>query len=465
MVRLVVTGCVVGIALALVGCSSSDTKGNEGAGGADDGSGGETQSAGQATGGASAGNGGSGGKASGGVTGGGAINGCAYAKDDPAVIEPTEPIPTRFVLLYDPAQDDPTNVAAWEDFTEDCGQTAISPEGITGRPPWGECIAQHYLDKVNESFGALFGSASPFLAFESYTAVPSPELARGLDTEAVTQATKPLIENGMLNVFVVMGITNAGGVADLSQAYPSKFSGLGVTVEASLPWSGIAHELGHALGFPHTSGFEVPETADYACCGIASVPTTYSPMCDEPNANIMCTGAGKTFDTCEHGVFLKRIAACWFSGKGGPSCGEDACVVRPDYSQAPLAWCQVSGDELSCWCNAGGRTYAAADCKDAYAKNEVGCAPGPACDVFAPACDDGQGCYPGLGQPSECLPSGTVAVGGSCVEKNDCAPGGVCRDGKCGVICDYNSTDAATKCPEPCATLVGWSDHIWVCVP
>jgi hypothetical protein len=462
MARLVATIWVVGFGLALVGCSSREASVDDGAGGADAGSAGASQTAGKSAGGASTG---SAGKSSGGASTAGAASGCAYAKDDPEIVEPPRAIATRFVLLYDPALDDPNKVAAWSDFTAECGSSAVSPEGITGRPAWGECIAQRYVEKVNQSFAELFGSTSPFLKFESFTATPAPEIARGLDKDAVTQATKSLSENDKLNVFVVQHITNAGGVADLSQAYPSRFSGLGVAVEATLPWAGMAHELGHAIGFPHTSGFEVPATADYPCCGVEPVATTYSPMCNEPVTNIMCTGNGTTFDTCEHGLFLKRIAACWFSGSGGISCGDDACAVRPDYAKPPLAWCQVDGEQLSCACAQGNRTYAAIDCKDAYAKNAAGCTPGPACDVFDSACADGQGCYPALGQPSECLPSGAVAVGGSCVQKNDCAPGGVCRDGKCGLICDYNSTDAATKCPEPCATLVGWSDHIWVCVP
>lgn len=78
------------------------------------------------------------------------------------------------------------------------------------------------------------------------------------------------------------------------------------------------------------------------------------------------------------------------------------------------------------------------------------------CDLLAPSCPDGKGCYVIAGQYSPvCLPAGTAALGGSCDAPNSCAGGLVCINKVCHALCD--KTDDAWPCGDfvPCSSHYG----------
>ncbi|HET9931290.1 MAG TPA: hypothetical protein VFQ35_11405, partial [Polyangiaceae bacterium] len=128
--------------------------------------GGATSAGGQ--GGLTGGSGGvSGATAMGGVgVGGGAAGAgaqCSNASVDPGAVAVGASLPARFVLVTDPALDDASAIASWTDFTADCGSGAVGPLNQKGFAPWGECVARHYVERVNETFASLLQTKSPLL--------------------------------------------------------------------------------------------------------------------------------------------------------------------------------------------------------------------------------------------------------------------------------------------------------------
>jgi Metallo-peptidase family M12B Reprolysin-like len=312
---LVVVSVVLGTVASLA-CSAQPQGADEGtggggstatSGGSNSPSGGETATGGdvQSTGGTSAGG------------SDGAL--CADAESDPEPVVPPESLRVRFELLYDPDLDDPLRLGSSFDYVEQCGDGGLYEGQELGLAPWGECIAKNYLEATNAAFRELLGSDVPLLVFDSFTTTPEPTLARGLSSTELADAIGPLTQAGFINVFIVPDIGgNAGGVAYVSQAYPDEQSGVGLAVEGLGPPTGIAHELGHAMGFPHVSGPGTSGTVSYACCGGLQVEAVTGPC--PPDGNIMCEGTGASFNSCEHGRFLKQIAACWLASKGDSSC-------------------------------------------------------------------------------------------------------------------------------------------------
>jgi len=435
-----------------------------------------TASAGNANGGAATGGGANGGSANGGAATGGSssyagtsgndANGgavCADAKSDPELVVAKAALPVRFVLLYDPAQDNPANVPSWTDFTDTCGASATGPHGVTGFAPWGECVARKFVDQTNAAFAQLLGSIAPMLAFASYTATPNAALARGHMAKELPDILQSQIQPGLVNVFVVMAVDDAGGVAQLQQSYPDESLGVLTILAANTDWRGLAHEFGHAIGYPHVSGKSVGFTATYPCCGGLEIATKPG-ACDPMTSNIMCEGPGPSFDSCADGAFLKKIAACWLSGNGNPGCAQsgtnpDDCNVFDDMpGLPPLADCVNNGSSYTCTCAGSGITYSASTCLAVLEDYDAKCFPtAPTCaPLGANQCDAGNSCYFNFGAENHCLPTGSVPLGSSCSTLNDCVEGAAClattsSDVKvCGVVCDSTATSTPHQCPAYC---------------
>jgi hypothetical protein len=304
-----------------------------------------------------------------GMGGGSAV--CADASSDPEVVTAKPPLPVRFVLLYDPAVDDPANVAAWDDDTAECGSGAIDPFGTPGFSPWSECIGRHLVQQTNAGYAKLLGTSAPLLSFDSFTSVANASLARGRLKDDLPGLVMGLAQPGVVNAFLVLSIADASGVAELQQDYPNADSGVVVILRAENGWSALAHELGHAIGFPHVAGATVGPQVSYPCCGGAQVKTLQG-GCNRDTSNVMCESGGSVFDTCEHGAFLKKIAACWLSGKGGRDC-QASCDVFASDSNVPVASCVNSGSGLDCQCADNGPTYTATDCADAVINYQDHC--------------------------------------------------------------------------------------------
>lgn len=394
---------------------------------------------------------------------------CAFASAFPETVVPEQPIGVRFELLYDPDIDDPSNLASWIDFTDDCGDSALGPEDFPGFAPWGECVARHFVDSINGAFAELLGSDAPLFAFDSFTASPNAALARGLGQSELPSAVEPLTQPGLLNAFLVQDVEGSiAGVARLSQAYPSEFKGFAAIMEATQPWYGLAHEIGHAMGFPHVGGPTTSGLARYECCGGLEAETL-SGYC---SANLMCERAGSSFNTCEHGEFLKRIAACWLSGQGGPTCGGHVCAFSgPD--DTLIAYCDDAEGGLTCTCVESLATFDAVDCNDAVVRfNDICNPPRPRCEIFGEStCAEGEGCYPVLGEDPQCFPLGTIPLGEDCTAPTTCVEGAVCQpidaedQGACSTICEIVS-DASEdpECFMGCTAIYQWSDTVAVCV-
>lgn len=411
--------------------------------------------------------------AGGGISDGGSVDGtgaaCADSSAFPDPIVPAEPVGVRFELLYDPDIDDASNLASWNDFTDDCGMSAVGPGDIAGFAPWGECVARHYVDALNGAFAELLGSDAPLFVFDSFTASPNAAVARGLGRRELPSAVEALTQPGLVNAFLVLDVAgDDAGVARLSQAYPSGFTGVAAIVEATQPWYALAHEVGHAIGFPHVGGPTTSGIARYECCG-GFEAETLSGYC---SSNLMCEMAGGTFDTCDHGEFLKRIAACWISGQGGPTCGGHTCSFASG-DEPPVAYCDPSEDGLTCTCTQSLTTFPAVDCNDAVVRFLDICdPPNQRCDLFgSPTCPEGEGCYPVLGDEPQCLPLGTLPLGADCPVPSTCVAGAICLAitaedrGECGAICDLSGTaPESVQCPTDCRVLSSWSDTVAVCV-
>ncbi len=446
-------------ALTCLACSggASDSKGLPQSGGATS-AGGHTSSSG--------GNASSGGaEASGGAAGSGAQ--CSFANTDPGAVTVGAALVARFVLVVDPALDDPTTIASWTDFTADCGNTAVGPLNQNGYAPWSECVARHYVDRINQAFASLLQTTSPLLQFGSFSVMSEPDLARGKLRNELPDAVVPFAEPAKLNVFLVMDMADAnGGIARISQAYPDTFQGISVSMEAAGSWQILAHEFGHAMGFPHVSGPSVATTASYDCCGGFQIPTLRGQCTDQ--SNIMCeVGNGESsFDTCEHGAFLKKIARCWLGGNGGPNCSSDACVI----GDPAAVRCRNAAGGVTCTCLANSMTYPALDCNDAVSQIFTACR-GPSCDPFgANTCASGAACYPSSSGGNQCAIAGTAQVGSSCSRSNECVPGALCVGGgdtnKCGLLCKRDgSSDGSEGCPAGCGEVSVLSADIAVCVP
>lgn len=409
-----------------------------------------------------------GGGAPAGGSGSGTGAACADGSAFPGAVAPEQPIRVHFELLYDPSTDDPLNIPSWFEFTDDCGMGAVGPEDIPGFAPWGECVAQYYVDSWNAAFSELLGSEAPLFVFDSFVASPDAALARGLGLSELPSAVEPLIQPGFVNAFLVMDIEgDAGGVARLSQSYPTEYTGVAAIAEATQPWQVLVHEIGHAIGFPHVGGATTSGLARYECCGGFEVET----LPGSCSANLMCERAGATFDTCDHGEFLKRIAACWISGQGGPTCGDHTCSFASG-DEPPIAYCDPSADGLTCTCTENQTTFAAVDCNDAVVRFLDICdPPNQVCELFeSSACPEGEGCYPVLGEEPQCLPLGTLPVGADCPVPSICVEGSIClatvslEQGVCGLVCDPSDTaPESVKCPTDCTTLSLWSDTLAVC--
>lgn len=231
----------------------------------------------------------------------------------------TEPIPLRFVLLYDPAVDDTTKIGSFLEFAKECGDAAeftnVEPGIYTA---WNECAAQKLTDYTNGLYAQLLGSTAPLLKFHSYTTQPNAELARGQLAKDLPSLLEGSILPGTITAVVVMEIADQGGIALMRQPLPSAGGGVLAVVAAENGARTLAHELGHAMGFPHVAGAEVPAVASYPCCGGMEVATAQGACMTA--SNIMCSGRGSTLDDCQHGAFLKKILTCWLSGQGGIDC-------------------------------------------------------------------------------------------------------------------------------------------------
>ncbi|HKO47791.1 MAG TPA: M12 family metallo-peptidase, partial [Polyangiaceae bacterium] len=387
---------------------------------------------------------------------------------EPGAVVPPAAISTHFVLVVDPSVDEPTNVASSRDFSADCGSTAVGGLNQTGFAAWSECVARHYVEEVNGAFASLLGSSAPMLQFGSFSVLAKPELARGRLRNELPQAIEPLAEPGGLSIFLVMDMADAnGGIARRSQAYPDAFKGASVAMEAESTWQIMAHELGHAIGFSHVSGPNVEAVASYECCGGAQAATVRGD-CDE-TSNIMCEVGGleNTFDTCEHGAFLKKIARCWLGGNGGPNCSSDACVL----GDPAAVRCKNAAGGVRCTCLANSMTYSALDCNDAVSQIFTACK-GPSCDPFGPnLCASGAACYPTASGDNQCAIAGSAKVGSACNRPNECAPGALCvgaADGtsKCGLLCDrVGGADPFAACPADCGEVSVLSEDLAICVP
>jgi hypothetical protein len=379
-------------------------------------------------------------------------------------------LPVRFVLYYDSSVD-PANVAAWSDFAEDCGHNAVSPYGVAGFAPWGECIARKYVEQTNAAFAELLGTTTPFLAFESFSSAMDAELTRGHTSTELATLVQPRVQANVVTVFVVLSITGtAAGVANLMQAYPSVASGVFAVVQADTPWQAVAHEIGHAVGFPHVSGPTVGTIAKYPCCG-GFEANAIQGGCDA-SSNIMCESSGSSFDSCEHGAFLKKIAACWLSGQGAASCVMGCNVWGSDHD-VPLAACSYANGQYTCTCAGTAKTYSGPTCTSILEKYQAACVGVPpvngVCDVFGPnTCPSGNACYAHFGLDNDCLPTGSLPLGAACVERNDCAPGSVCIETPpsgaklCAKVCNPD-TDAGCSFTD-CSYYVNFNG-VAVCAP
>lgn len=226
---------------------------------------------------------GTGGMGIGGV--GGATATCADAKSVTAPVVPPLSIPLRFVLLYDPALDDPALVASWTDFTAECGSGAVSSLGEPGQAPWSECTARRYLERTNAAFKELLGSETPLFAFDSYEAIADARFTRSFGEEIAALLDERKVV-GKMTVVVVQSINgDIAGVASKMQPVPDEDDGDLAVIEAGTPWQVLAHEVGHAVGFPHVAGWNAGAMAKYDCCGIAPVATQFGD-CDS-DSNLM----------------------------------------------------------------------------------------------------------------------------------------------------------------------------------
>lgn len=235
------------------------------------------------------------------------------------VVVPPDTISVRFVLFYDPVLDDAADVAAWDDATDECGAGAVNPFGTPGFSPWSECVGRHIVEKTNAAYAALLGSPAPLLKFDSFTTRPNAAVTRGQRKNDLPDMLEGEALPGVLNVFLVLAIADGAGVADPQQPYPSADSGLVVVLRAENGWKALSHELGHAMGFPHVAGDTVPASISYPCCGGMQIATIQG-GCDRAASSLMCESGGISFDTCQHGAFLKNIAGCWLSGRGNRGC-------------------------------------------------------------------------------------------------------------------------------------------------
>jgi len=224
-------------------------------------------------------------------------------------------------LLYDPAVDEPTKISSFLEFAKECGDEAefanVVPGLYTG---WSECAAKKLTDYTNALYAELLGSAAPLFEFKSYETRANAALARGQLAEKLPDLLADQVVPGTITAVVLMKIADQGGIARMRQPLPREAAGVLVAVSAENGERTLAHEVGHAMGFPHVAGPDVGAVASYPCCGGMQVPAVQGPCTSM--SNIMCTGRGSKLDDCQHGAFLKKILGCWLSGNGGMDCSE-----------------------------------------------------------------------------------------------------------------------------------------------
>jgi hypothetical protein len=173
------------------------------------------------------------------------------------------------------------------------------------------------------------------------------------------------------------------------------------------------------------------------------------------------------------------LAACGDEGDAAPALpeGVTACAPFAETSDCPAGetctWvgdvpapiCAPAGDaaigeacgdqtlcaEGVCLALNGSASRCFALCRDAADCGAEGCLdldgaafricdqPGlnPACDLLAPTCAAGSGCFIVAGEETPvCVPAGDVAPGGACEYANSCLVGDACINGSCRDLCD-----------------------------
>ena len=148
----------------------------------------------------------------------------------------------------------------------------------------------------------------------------------------------------------------------------------------------------------------------------------------------------------------------------GDSCAEGSiCGTVNDCSDG-LGCVQVPTDAVNTYCRAlcdvglGVVCAGGGACVDLNAPSNLAACLLDSCDVFAPSCPAGAGCYPTTAYGSVCWLEGAGAAGSACTDYRDCAAGTTCFDETVPIVGSF--------CREICDPAdVGACGGVATCVP
>jgi len=278
---------------------------------------------------------------------------------------PTDDLPagTGFPTAYPDCSSEPSSIAP-------------------GLPRFNACFARGVVELMNSALAELIPDALTF-HFESLELVVDPELAAfqydgdgaGYDLQHLEGDTYRRPNT----VTFVMPTTGEGalGAAFQDQRMNDDAGIAAVVVPAGGP-AVFLHELGHAIGFPHTgTAADVPSFQYEGCGGVTIEP----PVCSCEGANFMTVGTGtvlpaegcdactpaerSTFETPFFGPQLAAIAECWLTRRLMPP---DITFLDGDcfaIVENAVSICQQTEEDLvTCQCPSG-QIFGVSDCTDA----------------------------------------------------------------------------------------------------
>jgi hypothetical protein len=137
-------------------------------------------------------------------------------------------------------------------------------------------------------------------------------------------------------------------------------------------------------------------------------------------------------------------------------CAEGVCLALNDEPSRCFSLCRDAADcgEEACL-TLEGASFRVCGLPDLY----------PACDLLAPACAEGRGCFIVQGEEAPvCVPAGEVAVGAACEFANSCLAGDACVNGSCRDLCDPAGA-ALPACPDATSCVAIPDTNAGYCAP
>ncbi len=233
---------------------------------------------------------------------------------------------------------------------------------------WSDCVAELTAERINAEYQKLLGTDQVLFESAGYTAVEMPAYAQFDSRDEVSAALEAWADSelaipGTLTAVVSNWTHSLGGLARRDSALDDEHAI--VLAISQLSGFSVIHEVGHAIGFPHTDEDENGDRMlHYDFCGEISAPVLDVCNCER---NMMeaevggcpeCSKKEYSLVTETHGDFFRDIATCWFSDRR--FAGE-----RYGCSVDGLATCEgYTNTSMTCSCYENGATFEVDECQD-----------------------------------------------------------------------------------------------------